>query len=318
MEMETSRMTLVTDDQLIRRFLTDCKIRGLTDKTIEDYKGNVKIFHHFLEKQDTEFLTATKDTIREFVKYLRFDRKVSQRRIKNYFSGLSTFYEFLIYEGLTETNKILQVRKRYLTSYKKDNGGSQRKLISIEDMAHFINSIMDSRDKATALLMAKTGIRRGELIRINVDDIDWRDMSITLQPAAKRSNRIIFFDDETAYILRKWLNKRKNIVKPGCNALFISYMTRKRFRRSGIYSQFIFWAKKAGLHDPDSEKLEDHFTPHCCRHWFTTMLLRNGMPREYVKELRGDSRRDAIDIYHHIDREELRKSYLANIPVLGI
>jgi integrase/recombinase XerD len=42
------------------------------------------------------------------------------------------------------------------------------------------------------------------------------------------------------------------------------------------------------------------------------------MPREYVKELRGDKRGEAIDIYHHIDREELRKAYLAYIPMLGV
>jgi len=41
------------------------------------------------------------------------------------------------------------------------------------------------------------------------------------------------------------------------------------------------------------------------------------MPREYVKELRGDRRAEAIDIYHHIDRGDLRKVYLAYIPKLG-
>jgi len=64
--------------------------------------------------------------------------------------------------------------------------------------------------------------------------------------------------------------------------------------------------------------MEDRFMTHCFRHWFTTHLLRAGMPREYVKELRGDARNEAIDIYHHIDREDLRKSYLACIPELGI
>jgi integrase len=58
--------------------------------------------------------------------------------------------------------------------------------------------------------------------------------------------------------------------------------------------------------------------PHRFRRWFTTWLLRNGMPREYVKELRGDKRGEAIDIYHHIDRQELRKAYLAYIPKLGV
>ena len=60
------------------------------------------------------------------------------------------------------------------------------------------------------------------------------------------------------------------------------------------------------------------FTPHYCRHWFTTHLRRNGMKREYIKELRGNSRNEAMDIYYQIDRDELRRSYLANIPTLGI
>lgn len=42
------------------------------------------------------------------------------------------------------------------------------------------------------------------------------------------------------------------------------------------------------------------------------------MPREHIKELRGDSRGKAIDIYHHIDKEELKESYLAHIPNLGL
>ena len=42
------------------------------------------------------------------------------------------------------------------------------------------------------------------------------------------------------------------------------------------------------------------------------------MPREYVKELRGDRRGDAIDIYHHIDRNDLKKSYLSCVPKLDV
>jgi integrase/recombinase XerD len=100
--------------------------------------------------------------------------------------------------------------------------------------------------------------------------------------------------------------------------LFISYQTFNRLSRNGAYQAVVKYAKKLGFHNSDSPRLEDHFGPHCFRHWFTTWLLRNGMPREYVKELRGDRRKEAIDIYHHIDQEDLRKAYLACIPKLGI
>lgn len=42
------------------------------------------------------------------------------------------------------------------------------------------------------------------------------------------------------------------------------------------------------------------------------------MKREFIKEFRGDTRGDAIDIYDHIDRAELREAYLAHIPTLGV
>jgi integrase/recombinase XerD len=75
---------------------------------------------------------------------------------------------------------------------------------------------------------------------------------------------------------------------------------------------------KFGLHDPSSRRVKDHFTENCCRDWFTTHLRRAGMPRDFIKELRGDKRRDDMDVYYHIDKEELRKSYLSCIPQLGI
>jgi integrase/recombinase XerD len=77
-------------------------------------------------------------------------------------------------------------------------------------------------------------------------------------------------------------------------------------------------ALQCGLHDAKSDRMEDHFSAHCCRHWFTTHLRRAVMPREFIQELRSDVRREAIDIYDHIDKEELRKSYLAHVPQLRI
>jgi len=183
-------------------------------------------------------------------------------------------------------------------------------------MSRLVGSIMDPRDKAIAILFAKTGIRRGELLKLDVDDIHWEDYSITLKPTPKRSNRVAFFDDECAIVLRRWLRVREKL-NPKTKALFVSYQSLNRLDRNGLYTAIVKHAKRLGFHNANSPRLEDHFGPHCFRHWFTTWLLRNGMPREYVKELRGDRRGEAIDIYHHIDRQELRRAYLAYIPKLG-
>jgi len=64
--------------------------------------------------------------------------------------------------------------------------------------------------------------------------------------------------------------------------------------------------------------LNEKFTPHCFRHWFTTWLRRAGCPRAIIQELRGDVRKEAIDIYDHITQDELKENYLKYIPKLGI
>ncbi len=221
---------------------------------------------------------------------------------------------------MMDANPVAAFGKRYLKMYKKKRptlSSEGRKLISVEEMAALINSTLDARNKAIITLLAKTGIRRNELIQIDLDDVDWEGRSIRLKRHPKRSNVLIFFDDETARILRGYLRIRSGRAKSGEKAFFVGE-TGKRLRRRGVYDAVAKQAAKVGLHDERSSRPEDHFTPHCCRHWFTTWLDRAGLNREYLKELRGDARREAMDIYRHIDSEELRKAYLAHVPELGI
>lgn len=310
-------LNLVQDaGRLVEGFCRDCKLRGMTEESIRRYKSSLRIYANFLSSAGVNADDVDADVLREFLQHILYERKVKRKTTENYFSALSAFYDYLAFDGLISTNMVLPFRKRYLRRYKDGNDGSVRKLLSIEEMARLVGSIMDPRDKAIALLLAKTGIRRGELLKLDVDSVNWLDYSVTLKPTPKRSNRIVFFDDECALSLKRWLRVREKL-SPKTKALFVSYQSLNRFDRNGLYTAMVKYARSLGFHDPESRRLEDHFGPHCYRHWFTTWLLRNGMPREYVKELRGDRRSEAIDIYHHIDREELRRSYLAYVPKLG-
>jgi len=304
-------------ERLVEMFCEDCRLRGMTEESIRRYRSSIRIFLKFLEGRGISVDRVDVHSLRSFLQHVRFEKGAKYKTVENYFSAISAFYDYLVFEGLVSRNVILPFRRRYLKRYKNGYDDPERKLLTVEEMSRLINSIMDPRDRAIAVLLAKTGIRRGELLRIDVDDINWEDYSITLKPTPKRSNRTVFFDDECAIVLNRWLRVREKL-KPKSKALFISYNTLERLSRNGVYNAVVKYAKRLGFHDPGSPRLEDHFGPHCFRHWFTTWLLRNGMPREYVKELRGDRRREAIDIYHHIDREELRRAYLACIPKLGI
>ncbi len=301
-------------DQLIENFLQDLELSGRTEGTARHYQSCLTIFADYIEGKS--LLNVDKEVLRGFIGYLK-TREMAIKTIENYFSVLSSFYEYLVYEGHASANPVIAVRKRYLRRYKDNDDGQARKLISIGDMARLINSTLDIRDKALITLLAKTGIRRHELVELDVSDVDLVEMKIRLKPTAKRTNRTVFFDDECSFAMRRWLKIREGINVKHSPALFLG-AEGERLNRSGVYNLVVQAAERVGLHNPESKRLEDHFSPHACRHWFCTHLFRAGMRREYIKELRGDSRTEAFDLYNHIDLKELKEAYLAAIPQLGI
>ena len=309
----TSASTNTDSTDLVRRFHEDCTLRGMVSTM--DYIYRAKEYCSFLEARGKNPLTADKDDLRAFLSQLK-GRGLKFKTIDRIYSCLSAFYEFLIIEGLVEYNPILPLRKYYLRRYKNDNDSEIRKLISVEDASRLVNSILDSRDKCILVLLFKTGMRVGELTSLDLGDVNLDKGEITLKLKKKRSNRILFLDNEAIAVLQRWLAARRNRKGADDQALFLSKIGTRITKRS-VEELIEKHAERLGMHNPGA-RLEERFTPHCCRHWFVTHLLRAGMSRDFVKELRGDTRGEAIDIYNHIDRKELRESYLAHIPQLGI
>lgn len=302
------------DPPILEDFIQDCKMRDMTDETIRKYCSNIRIFLEEVPNCED----AGEQELKDFLLYLKDEREVSYKTMVNYFSSISSFYEYLLYEGKVDKNPVLPVRKRYLRSYKKNNGNkeSKKQVPEPKEMSGFINYIPKLRDKGIVLVFLKTGVRRNELIDIDLDDINWEEYSIRLKDKPKRSNTTVYFDRETARVLRVWVETRNN-RNLDTDALFVGEQG-ERLKRHGVYQAVVHWAKNYGLHDPDSDDPEDKLTPHTLRHVFTTYLIRNDMQREYIKVLRGDRRGESIDIYHQIDYDELRKEYEACMPELGI
>lgn len=307
-------------DTYCERFLDDCRLRGMTHYSIHSYASALRSFMRHLDDSGiTDVTRIDKNAIRDYIRLIREGRKLAISTIENHLSCISAFLDYLVYEEVIESNMALAVRKRYVRRYKAEapDSAQRRKLITPEQLRMLVDSILDVRDKAIVVLLAKTGIRRSELVTIDVSDVDLTDMKIVLKPKAKRSNRVVFFDEECSRVLNDWLTVRQRYCRKGEDALFIT-TSGGRIERNGVYDAVTSHAARVGLHNAESRRLEDHFTPHCLRHWFTTYLRRSGMPREMVQELRGDIRSEAIDIYYHIDERQLKRAYLDHVPKLGV
>jgi len=306
-------------DDWIEEFIRDELLRGNEEESLDTYESNLRYTFDYLDCTPEEL---GNDEMKDLLSHLKNEKQgrrggngVSNQTINVYFSALSSFYDYSVFEEYVDGNPVPPFRKRYLKGQLSDDG-QERQLISVSEMAGLVMGIIKTRDKALILVLAKTGIRRGELVRIDVNDIDPENQMIKLKPTDKRDNLKVYFDDECARILEKWMDIRDE-SDTDTDALFTN-QSGNRLQRNGVYNVVTKHAERMGLHDPKSNDLEDKFTPHCTRHWFTTHLRRSGMRWEYIKELRGDTIDDSMSPYNHIDHENLRKSYLSHIPNLNV
>ena len=306
----------LTETDPLASFAQDLDLRGLAKTSQESIIWTVRRYAKWAEPNGIDPLKGNRSDLVAYLGHLR-SRNLKKGYLNRTFSCLAVWYDYLEEQEVVQKNPIKAIQKKYLRQYKSDC--QTRKIISIEQAANMVQATIDTRDRAILLLLLKTGIRRNELVTLDLGDIDLENQTLTLKPTAKRSNRDLYFDQETATTLARWIRSRgmRYIKAKDQTALLINY-DGERLRRQGVTDVVTKAAERVALHDPKSKRLEDRFTPHCCRHWFTTHLIRAGMPRDFVKELRGDARREAIDIYNHIDKKELKESYLAHIPQLGI
>jgi len=176
--MEVERVTTETglehqtadsDFVLIERFLDDCRLRGYSPETIRSHGSNLRTLAKFLAGIGLTFRDVDRNVLRRILVYLREVRRVGFKTQKSYFSALSSFYKYLNFEGIHPINPVPSFMEHYLSRYKNSYRSGERRLLSVEEMAMLINSILDPRDKAIVTVLAKTGVRRGELVEMDVD-----------------------------------------------------------------------------------------------------------------------------------------------------
>jgi integrase/recombinase XerD len=252
-------------------------------------------------------LEVGRSDIKSYIRTLKA-RNLSIKTQKYHLGAIRSFYRYLCDEEILDMNPVGST-KSFIREYKAKNTSQHQFVPSPEQAATLINNAYLARDKALLALLFKCGLRREEASQLDYDSIDFNTMTIRIKDTDKRSYNYAFIDDELAILLKRWLTRRGEAPGP----LFIGNKG-QRLMGKGINRVFKRLIKASGIKTGGK-----HWSVHSTRYAFTTWLLNIGkMPREHVQRLRGDSTRDAIDIYHHISDDELRKEYLRAIPVLGV
>lgn len=297
--------------ELLTRFENDLALRRRSKRTICSYKNNVKEFL----KHNPEPEYVSYEDLELYLAHL-IDRDLKISTLKSNFSAISSFYEFLIYKQIADRNPVTGFRKRYLDT---PNDSERRQILAVHECRQLIADLDFIREVAILMVLAKTGIRRSELMGLRPSDIDLVRDIIIIERKKRAKNRIRFIDPELHEVLVKyieWRNARNKLGRCKTEYLWISD-TGGRVHKDYL-NQFIqAYAEPLGLHDPDGP-LETRLTCHCFRGFIVTHLRRAGMKKEHIQTLLGHSLNKEVWSGHYleIDMELVREDYLRCVPKL--
>lgn len=166
------------------------------------------------------------------------------------------------------------------------------------------------RDLAVLETLYGTGIRRSELVALDVSDLDLVDRSLRVQRAKRGGEQRHPIGEHLAAVLERWLLEGRPTfrLKLGHQALFVS----RRGRRLEP-SCLLYLLRQIGL----AAGLSFHLAPHRIRHAYATHLLLGGAPCWAVQALLGHRRPDSLQVYTHLTLEDLRRELARTHPRWG-
>jgi site-specific recombinase XerD len=284
-------------------------------RTVHEYVRDVEILGAFLAGSDPAnedgvpnrgpfgnvFAKADVSALRRFVIDLTRQR-YSAAGIRRKLAVLRGFFGFLKREGKRRDNPALEIANIKLP---------QRlpKALDFRDVMRLIGTRPPAgepeakwrRDVAILELLYASGIRRAELIGINVTDVSFEDRTIRVIGKGNKE-RIAFFNEATEKALQAYLR-----VRPACSdgALFVSRQNRRlSYQQAGKI--FATYVKLSGL--------EGKITPHTMRHSVATHLHKDGVDLMTIKDFLGHENVQTTQIYAKMTLEHVRKAYREHHP----
>jgi site-specific recombinase XerD len=247
-------------------FLGDNYRQGLSANTIRSNGSVILAFLNFLQANGRS-IALCKGDLEAYIESEQ-DRNLAIRSVDIKIKVLYSFLSFLVDNNVVEPI-ILTSRLRVKLPEPLPRS------IAPEDLEKLLLVLDDIRDRAMILLLLRTGMRIGELLELQVADIDLPEQKIMIYIGEKNyQGRVVFFSDDAREALLAWLAIRN----PEKRYLF--------YGRCGPLTYVSAWYritncfKKAGL----SQK---PYSPHCLRHTFATEVLNAGMRLEVVQQLLG-------------------------------
>ena len=281
-----SEFTIVESKEnsiLLMNFLASKHIEGCSERTITYYNSTIEKMLESINKK-IEFITT--DDLRKYLADYKNNTNASKATVDNIRRVLSSFFSWLEDEDYILKNPVRRIHKIKTRKVVKE-------VISDESFEILRDTCSNIRDLAMIELLASTGIRVGELVNLNIDDVLFNERECVVLGKGD-SERTVYFDAKTKIHLLNYLETRTD----NNPALFVSF--KKPYRRLGINGV------ERRIRELGQEANIKKVHPHKFRRTMATNAIDKGMPIEQVQKLLGHVQIDTTMQYAMVNQNNVK------------
>jgi len=255
-------------------------IRRYSQNTFRSYGSYFKRFlaaHSTIRPQD-----ITEQQIREYLYREVTERDLSGSAQNQIINAIKFYYE-----------KVLGLAK---TEYWIDRPKKQKRLPSVlseTDVLSILKNTSNLKHLCIVSLLYSAGLRRGELVDLKIEDIDFGRQQITVRSGKGNKDRVTLLSNHLSNSLKKYFKEYEPtiwVLENPKGGQYSAESVLKVVRNAGI---------NAGI--------KKRVTPHILRHCFATHLMDHGTDTRYIQELLGHASLNTTAIYAHVSKRDLNK-----------
>lgn len=276
----------ISNQTLLDMFIAAKRVEGCSEKTTKYYGVTIT---NMLESVDKQVQHITTDDLRGYLAEYQQRRNCSKANIDNIRRNLSSFFSWLEDENYILKSPIRRIHKIKTAKTVKETYTDE----SLEVMRDNCGTL---RDLAMIDMLASTGMRVGELVGLNREDIDFEGRECVVFGKGSKE-RPVYFDARTKIHLQNYLNSRTD-DNP---ALFVTLpMPHERLQISGVEIRLRELGRKLNI---------SRVHPHKFRRTLATRAIDKGMPIEQVQQLLGHAKIDTTMQYAMVNQNNVKASH---------
>ena len=271
---------------LLPTFISAKRVEGCSEKSLHYYESTIRNMLEGIGKQECQITT---EDLRGYLDNYQRRGTVSKVTLDNVRRILSSFFSWLEDEDYIVKSPVRSI-------HKVKTGQTVKETYSDESLELMRDHCENSRDLAMIDLLSSTGIRVGELVKLNRNDVDFENRECVVFGKGNKERKV-YFDARTKIHLQRYLNERTD----GNEALFVSLIKPfDRLQISGVEIRL----RKIGR-ELSFKKVH----PHKFRRTLATMAIDKGMPIEQVQQLLGHQSIDTTLQYAMVNQNNVKESH---------